>query len=138
MNETHGRSTGFGEGYPSHQVIGVIDNVEATQAAIDAVTRMSIADELIDIVCDTVREEQLAEYQAEHPWRARVNHILTSISNESELLEQYNEMLSRGRLIVRVKVDNEKQAEAVADAMQKQGGHFINYFGPQVITTLVA
>jgi hypothetical protein len=61
---------------------------------------------------------------------------MTFMSNESELIDQYNQRLNNGELIVSAEVEDEEQAHEVADVMRQHGGHYINYFGTQVITTL--
>lgn len=132
-NETPAR---INEEYPTNRVVGVVENAKAAEAIVSKLAEMPLDEDSIDLLCNEAAAEQIAEYQEEHPWKAKVNHIMTFMSNESELIDQYNQMLERGELIVSAEVEDEEQAKDVADAIHQHGGHYINYFGTQVITTL--
>ena len=132
-----GSSSGVDEGYPTNTVIGVINDPQATHVAVTALSEMPIVEDTIDVVCTESVVEQLNAYRADRPWKARVAHFLMGMSDELELQEKYGRWLDEGSFIIRVPIPDQEQAETVATVMREQGGHFIHYYGPSTITTLV-
>lgn len=124
------------EEYPTNTVIGVVDDSKAAEALVAQLAKLPINEESIDVLGNEAAAEQIEEYRKEHPVKARIDHVMTFMSNESELIDQYNQRLNDGELIVSAEVADEEQAHKVADVMRQHGGHYINYFGTQVITTL--
>jgi hypothetical protein len=133
MHETPAR---LHEEYPTNTVIGVVEDAKAAEAIASKLEDMPLNEDSINILCDEAAAEQIEEYRNEHPIKARIDHVMTFMSNESELIDQYNQRLNNGELIVSAAVEDEEQAHEVADVMRQHGGHYINYFGTQVITTL--
>jgi hypothetical protein len=133
MHETPAR---LHEEYPTNTVIGVVEDAKAAEAIASKLEDMPLNEDSINILCDEAAAEQIEEYRNEHPIKARIDHVMTFMSNESELIDQYNQRLNNGELIVSAEVEDEEQAHEVADVMRQHGGHYINYFGTQVITTL--
>jgi len=132
-DETPARIT---EEYPTNTVIGVVVDAKAAEAIVSKLAEMPMSEESIDILGDEAAAEQIEEYRQEHPIKARIDHVMTFMSNESELIDQYNQRLADGELIVMAEVKDGEQAHDVAGVMRRYGGHYINYFGTQVITTL--
>jgi hypothetical protein len=132
----HETPTRLHEEYPTNTVIGVVEDAKAAEAIASKLEDMPLNEDSINILCDEAAAEQIEEYRNEHPIKARIDHVMTFMSNESELIDQYNQRLNNGELIVSAEVEDEEQAHEVADVMRQHGGHYINYFGTQVITTL--
>jgi hypothetical protein len=124
------------EEYPTNPVFGVVDDDKAADALVKKLSELPIKQESIDVLRNEEAAEQIEQYRVEHPVKARLDHVMTFMSNESELIDQYNQRLNDGELIVSAEVADEAQAHEVADVMRQHGGHYINYFGTQVITTL--
>ncbi len=124
------------EEYPTNTVFGVVDDAETAEAIVSKLEEMPLNQDSINILCDEVVTEQIEEYRKEHPIKARIDHVMTFMSNESELVDRYNQQLNNGNVIVSTQVTDEEQAHEVADLMREHGATYINYFGTQVITTL--
>ena len=132
----HEASTRIDGEYPTNRVIGVVEDAKAAEAVVSHMATISFDEDSVDVIGNDAAAEQIATYQEEHPWKAKFNQLMTFMSNESELIDQYNQRLNDGELIVSAEVEGEEQAHEVADVMRQHGGHYINYFGTQVITTL--
>lgn len=135
-DSNHGTPARIHEEYPTNTVIGVVEDATAADAIVSKLEDMPLNEDSIKILCDKVAAEQIEDYRNEHPVKARIDHVMTFMSNESELIDQYNQRLTNGELIVSAEVEDEEQAHEVAGIMRHYGGHYINYFGTQVITTL--
>jgi hypothetical protein len=122
--------------YPTNTVIGVVEDAETAEKLVAKLGELPLDEESIDVLGQDTAAEQIEEYRKEHPVKARIDHVMTFMSNESELIDQYNQRLNNGELIVSAEVVDEEQAHKVADVMRQHGAHYINYFGTQVITTL--
>jgi len=135
-NLGHETPARINEEYPTNTVIGVVEDAQAAETIVSKLEELPLNEDSIDVLCNEAAAEQIAEYRKEHPIKARVDHVMTFMSNESELIDQYNQRFADGELIVSAEVESEAQAHDVADVMRQHGGHYINYFGTQVITTL--
>jgi len=137
MMDAHEPTPRIGEAYPINTVVGVVDDAQSADATVMALEQMLGFGDVVEVVGSTKAVEQLAQYQRKHPWKARVNRLVKYIGNESEIFERYRQVLNQGDFIVIVPVADETEAGTVANTMQQQGSHYINYFGPKKVTTLV-
>lgn len=136
MNNSNQDSSEMTPSYPENSVIGVFEDPDTTSAVVDALADRPETAGTIDVISDTVAEERITALRDENPLKARIIRFLLVASNEAEILDRYKRSIDEGRYVVRVPIQ-EGQENAVAEVMQRHGGHFVNYFGRLAITTLV-
>lgn len=138
MSNSENTQEGFDPGYPENTVFGVIDRARDAIDAVSALRQTPIDTDNVEIISNEVAEKEIANFRDERPVAARVVKFLVVAGEESEEWRSYNQHLEAGRYMIRIPVENDEQAERVAEVLQQHGGHHVNYFGSLTVTRLVS
>jgi hypothetical protein len=123
--------------YPLNKVVAVADQPSAVEAVVNGLADIGVDNDSIEVVCEAEARRHLEEFRARHPIKSRLIRVAQSLSDERALVDRYGQWLESGKFLVVAPAADSARAEEVGEAMRENGGHFVNYFGPLTITTIV-
>ena len=122
----------------TNRVIAVIDDPRQTQAAIETLERVGIADRNLATFSG---EEGARQIDAEGVHSGGVKHVLRALQRwtlEGAHLRKYEAELAQGHQVVDVHIHGRRHQGTVAQILRAHGAHFINVYGPWTIEGVAA
>lgn len=117
-------------GYPDRQVLAVFDSGAAADRAVAALVAAGTAPTAIQRFAGPDDAERFDATGAAHGLVAKVRRAVQfSLMDQLPALAWYEAALRQGRTVVAVRTATRAETRRAVDAMQAQGGHFINRFG---------
>jgi hypothetical protein len=116
--------------YPTNRLLGVIDvPAEATRAA-DALVGMAIAPEGIVVLVGDEGRDRLGRL-GHHPnaFSRLVRLLQFTLMDQTPDFIVYERALRDGRAVIAVQVPDRDRMLAASAVLERQGAHFLNYFG---------
>jgi hypothetical protein len=116
--------------YPTNRLLGVIDDPEATPAAVDALVAAGFAPEGVVVLAGETGRDRLG----------RLGHHPNALSRAVRLFQfflmdqtpdflVYERAILEGRAVVAVPAETRDRMLAAAGVLARHGGHFLNHFG---------
>lgn len=122
--------------YPVHRVLGIADQPATVQTVVDGLADAGVPSQSVEVVCGARAKHRLDEFRAEHGLKSRLIKIAQSISDERDIADRYEDALRDDHFLVVVPAADANQAQELGEIIKEQGGHFVNYYGPETITTI--
>lgn len=122
--------------YPVHRVLGIADQPATVETVVDGLADAGVPPQEVEVVCGGQAKHQLDEFRSEHGLKSRLIRIAQSISDERVIADRYEDALRDDRFLVVVPAADAKQAQELGEIMKEQGSRFVNYYGPNTITTI--
>lgn len=115
--------------YPKNYVVGVIDNHEEAQQALQAFQKAGFPAEELRLMEGDEALQKTEELDKEKNIFQRFFSSFQGKTDETGV-EIYRMNARHGRHILHVHADSDEQVEKIAALMQQYHGHAIKYFGP--------
>jgi hypothetical protein len=126
--------TKFGQFYPEHDVVGVVNDRAAGEQALQALQRVGVPDGDMDLI------EPSWFLDAERRAAARRNVVqrLAALvaSEEGSYAAEYIEEAEQGRFILVVHAQDRAHAEAIGAELKQHGAHRMRYYDRGTIEDL--
>ena len=122
----------------TNRVIAVIDDAQATQAAVETLERAGIADRK---VAAFEGEEGVRRVDAEGVHSGGVTHVVRGLQQwtvEGQHLRRYQAEIASGHHVVDVCVHGRRQRDPVVQVLRRHGAHFINAYGQWTLENVAA
>ena len=117
-------------GYPSRQVLGVLDDEAATRRAIAAVEAVGVLERDIEVFAGAQDAARFDATGARHGLLARLRRLMQfSLMDQLPAMAWYEAALREGRRIVAVRTRDRRTTLKVVAALVSADAHFINRFG---------
>ena len=122
--------------YPTHRVLGVLDDWHAAEHVQNELVRMRLADDLW--VFDASRTARTFDpSNSQDGWLHRmVRNLQSLVSYEADQMQQYIDATAGGALLFGVKVDTADQIRRVTNLFQRHDGRLVRHYGPFAIQNL--
>lgn len=118
--------------YPLHSVIAIVPPSAAT-GLIAALEQAGIASNDIDIAKGDADAQRIDDTAT--GFRGWLMNALP-MNEEFVQRQQYVEAMRQGDPVIRVRLADENQKQAVSEIIADHGGHYINYYGRWVVESL--
>ncbi|HET7168243.1 MAG TPA: hypothetical protein VFI69_03500 [Candidatus Limnocylindrales bacterium] len=117
-------------GYPTDRMLAVFDDPTDGAAAAADVARARIADRDITVLRGDEGAARLSGTGAAHGPVARTRRLVSfTLMDQLPDMAWYEAAVRRGGVVLMVRVRGDTKKAAVLDALQRHGGHFVNYYG---------
>lgn len=123
--------------YPAHKMVGVLQDLEKTEAAIKALKADGFTDEDIDVFGGQKGLERLDFAGEKHGWWGHLVRALQHFGEESRFIERYEKELTAGHFLLMVKAADDEKKEQARVILLAAGGHRLTYFGYFLIEVLL-
>lgn len=119
--------------YPSHKVLGIIEEPESVSNAIGALLETGIPDDAITVECGRQGENQIDFSGEGHGLLGRFVRYFQELSAEHSYLEYFQKELHSGHFLIEVRPKNREQKQAIAELLHSAGAKRVTYFGNWII-----
>lgn len=115
--------------YPIHNVVGVFDDREAAEAAVEELRSHGFAEKDIVVYHGTEGEDKIDFAGTRHGSVSTLIRALQHIGPDRTYLDRYEKYLHDGDSIVMVRVGTKGRKQSAADVIHKHTVHRVTYFG---------
>lgn len=123
--------------YPTDMLLGVIDDADAAQAALQELTERGFNADEIRVLCGPAGARQLDVSGKEHGILGRLSRLLLNVADtESESIRRHEQELEAGHFLVALPAAEPAARERAREVLLKHGGHYINFYGAWTVETL--
>lgn len=122
--------------YPLHSVLGIVDQPSGVEAVVTRLADAGVPAESVEVVCGAQARQRLDAFRQQHGLKAHLARIVQSLSDERPIADRYEEALRADRFLVIAPAADGEQGQEVGEVIRDTGGHFVNYYGPNTITTI--
>lgn len=123
--------------YPTRKVIGIVDTPAELERALAALSEQGIDRSRIMVFSGDEGIRVIDPKGRYHGLLGRLTRAVQAFGEELEHMQRYEEELRRSHFVVVVSVENDAMKEAARRALERHGGHFVDYYAPLVIQHLV-
>jgi hypothetical protein len=117
-------------GYPDRQVLAVLDDEDAVQRAVAAVTAVGVPNGDVETFSGEADAERFDATGASHGLLARLRRVVQfSLMDQLPALAWYEAALRENRHVIAVRTVDRRATLGVVNALMGAGAHFINRFG---------
>ncbi len=121
-------------GYPMDRALGIFDlERDATEATAD-LRAAGYPD--VARFAGTDGAQRLDSQGTEHGVAQRIERTIDHVASDVSDLEQYDEAVRLGSIVIGVRVPSADRRERVADIMRRHRGHDVRYFGGMAAESL--
>ena len=115
--------------YPTSRLLGVIDRPDDGPAAVQALLAAGVAD-AVDLLAGEDGLDRLGRLGSPPGPLSRIVRAFQFMSmDQTPDFLVYERALLDGRAVIAVKVTGRERMRAAAGVLERQGAHFLNYFG---------
>jgi hypothetical protein len=118
--------------YPTHYVVGVIDDVREAERAEQAFRNAGYDSSTLRLFGGREAVEKAQELEAQKNW---VQHLLSGFQNAPEATS-YQQEAQRGHNILNVRANSHQEVEHIRDLLVQFHAHMITFFGPWSVEDL--
>ncbi len=123
--------------HPVSSVVGIIDQSDDAQAALEALHAAGFPESAVIVVCGPQGARQLVAEPVRLGLLRRIAQIIQNPSANPLVPDaRYVSAVDGGHLCVRVMVETEAQRDAARQTLKAFGGHYITYHGLNEATVL--
>lgn len=125
--------------YPENSVVGIIDDVNALGAAVEAMTSGGFLRSEIDVAYGQAAADKLSGSTGRTGLSGLAMWLAKHIGmpdDETAMKDRYSEALGSGRFMVVVRAPTEERREIAARVLREHGGEFVNFLGRFTIETM--
>jgi len=116
--------------YPTHHLLGVVDDPAAAAGAASALTGAGFAPAEVTLLRGSEGADRLDGLgEVGGWWRRMVRGFQYMTMDQMPDFRTYEAAIRDGRVVVAVRVSDRPRMLAARNALVAAGGHFINYFG---------
>jgi predicted SnoaL-like aldol condensation-catalyzing enzyme len=118
--------------YPTHRVVGTIQDPKDAQAAIEALLRAGFAPQDVEVLHGEEDLRRLDPTGAEHGFLAQVQRTLIRLAGPVEEwahLRRHVDDVRAGRFVVMVLAKERDKRDVAADILSSHGAEFIGFYG---------
>ena len=117
-------------GYPSRQVLGVLDDEASLRQAVAAVRATGVAERDIEVLSGPDDGARFDATGARHGVLARLRRVIQfSLMDQLPALAWYEAALRDDRHVIAVRTSDRRATLDVVAALLSAGAHFVNRFG---------
>ena len=117
-------------GYPSRQVLAVLDDAAAVEKAIAALAAVDVDDRDIEAFSGAEDAARFDATGSSHGLAARLRRAMQfSLMDQLPALAWYEAALRENRHVLAIRTTDRRQTLKVVAALLSAGAHFINRFG---------
>ena len=121
-------------GYPMDRALGIFDlERDATEATAD-LRAAGYSD--VSRFAGNDGAQRLDSQGTEHGVTQRIERSIDHVASDVSDLEQYDEAVRLGSIVIGVHVPSADRRERVADIMRRHRGHDVRYFGQMAVESL--
>jgi hypothetical protein len=121
-------SHGRGRLFPYNTVVGIIDEPDQLDTTVSALIDSGFPESGVNVLCGNRGIQTIDARGKRKGLLARVFRMIDAMGEEREHTARHVHELEAGHYIVVVEVADQASKERARDAMQRHGGHFINYY----------
>lgn len=114
-------------GYPTHCVVGVVDDEAGAAEAVKALAAAKFPNQ-VAILRGVEGAEEIDPSGEKHGILARLIRLLQFTTMDGEQAERYASEARADHSVVFVHLENYDHVQEVREILKKQGGHFINWY----------
>lgn len=120
--------TPSGSLYPKNYVVGVIDNLQAAQQAVQAFRNAGYEAEEIRLMEGNEMLQKTRELDEQKNWLQR---LLSSFQDKTDETGAYvyQREARAGKHILHVRADSPEEVDKISGLMQRYGAHTVKFFG---------
>jgi uncharacterized protein (DUF302 family) len=119
--------------YPSHKVLGVIEEPENVSKAIEVLQQAGVSDDEITVECGRQGEDQIDFSGTKHGLLGRFVRYFQELSAEHSYLEYFQKELHSGHFLIEVRPKGREQKKDIANLLHDAGAKRVTYFGNWII-----
>ncbi len=117
-------------GYPRGKVLAVFDRRADADRAMAAVRALKVALTAIELLEGPADADRFDATGQRHGPVARVlRAVQFSMMHQLPAMAWYEAALREGKVVIAVKTRDRAQTTRVVEALEREGGHYINHFG---------
>jgi hypothetical protein len=117
-------------GYPTRQVLGVLDDESAAERALAALSAIGIADRDVQVYAGPADAARFDGTGARHGLLARLRRAVQfSLMDQLPAMAWYEAALRENRRVIAVRTASRAMTLKVVAALSAAGAHFVNRFG---------
>ena len=128
---------GRGQLFPYNTVVGVIDDPESLERAVQGLTAAGFAEADVDVLCGEGGIERIDATGKRKGLLARIFRLVDALGSEREHTERHVDELGAGHFVVVARTPDEAAKARARDALAAHGGHYINYYSRWTAEELV-
>jgi hypothetical protein len=114
--------------FPWNSVVGVIDDPESLERAVQALTAAGFDESSIHVLAGATGEHRIDAGGKRHGIMGRIFRKVHSLGDEGEHTKRHVDELQLGHFIVIVPSTDDRAPEVAGDIIHAHGGHFIYYY----------
>lgn len=114
-------------GYPTHCVVGVIDDAAGAEAAVKALAAATFPNQ-VAIARGVEGAEEIDPTGEQHGLLARIIRLLQFTTMDGEQADRYAGEARADHSVLFVHLENYDHVQEVRAILKEQGGHFINWY----------
>ncbi|HEU4630051.1 MAG TPA: hypothetical protein VFS08_09890 [Gemmatimonadaceae bacterium] len=118
--------------YPENSVVGVVDDVDQVEAAVEALTSGGFLRSEIDVLHGQAAAERLEHATGRSGLTGLAMRLVKRIGmpdDETAVKDRYATALDHGRFVVVVHAPTDERRERAELLLRDHGGHFVNFLG---------
>jgi nucleotide-binding universal stress UspA family protein len=114
--------------WPTHQLYGIVDSAAEAESALADLLRAGVPKSQLQTWHGPEGKDAIDPTGEKHGRTARLWRTLERATPERALLDRYAAEVDRGRVCIGVRCGTGDDQRAVADILERHGGHLISYF----------
>ncbi len=114
--------------FPYQSVVGVVDNSEDLEAAVDELVSSGFGESDVHVLCGARGIQQIDAQGKRKGLLARLFRVVDALGEEREHTARHVRELESGHFVVVVASRDEGSKTRARDALAAHRGHFINYY----------
>jgi len=118
--------------YPTHKVVGIIDDAQDAQAAVDDLQRAGFTGKQIRVLTGTKGAHRIDARGDQHGLMAHLLRSTQKVLGDYEIphATRHEEEMLAGHFGIGVTVRHKDDRERAVRILESHHGHFINFYGP--------
>ncbi len=114
--------------FPWNSVVGVIDDPQALETAVEALTAAGFSESSIHVLAGGTGEHRIDAEGKRHGLLGRIFRKVHTLGDEAEHTKRHVDELKLGHFVVIVPNADDRAPEVAGDILRAHGGHFIYYY----------
>ena len=115
--------------YPVKHLFGIIEDPDATQAALQRLAEVGFEQERLMVFTGEQGAARIDAEGTEHGLFARLVRRVQHMTPEHDQAVVYQDAARSGKSVVAVRADSNEEKERALGILRTNGAHFINFYG---------